>query len=99
MDIERHESFTITLTLTEAWNLWSEVQELNGLRDSGDVGDALTGNLVTLREIAGTFALRKYLMDPPENLRSPGAEPVPPPLSEQERHDRLRPQDTRKWTG
>ena len=84
MDIERHETFTITLTGTEARNFCAEVEELNSLRDSGDIGDALTDGLTTIREIADTFSLREYLM------RSPGAVPVPPPLSEQERHDRLR---------
>ena len=92
MEIERHESFTITLSLNEAWDFWQEVQELNELRDSGDIGRVLTDNLRTIREIAGTFTLREYLM------HSPSAHPVPPSLSEQERHDRIRPQDTRKWT-
>lgn len=94
MEIERHESFTITLSTDEAWNFWQEVQELKAMTDPRDGGARLNtaSGLVTLRKIADTFTERGYLM------RSPGAVPVPPPLSEQERRDRLRPQDTRKWT-
>jgi hypothetical protein len=82
MEIERHEKFTITLTGTEAWNFCAEVEELKTMQDPKDGGAGLntTTGLVTLREIAGTFARRQYLMpaEAPRFLSGRTPEPAVP---------------------
>jgi hypothetical protein len=92
MEIERHQSFTITLTADEAWNLCAEVDELTTMQDPKDGGAGLNtkSGLLMLREIADTFAQRQYLM--------PSTRPVDDSRPNVPEEFRVRPQDTRKWT-